>query len=112
MTHFNLSFNDRRSPKQNMELLKEIICIVKTMEYENIGCCIQYDAIIDEKKVEEEAKTICENLVGKFINYCGMAGKIKVVREENGIKEYGFFKKNARNKYYHISNVEILAMNM
>ena len=112
MTHFSLTFNDNRSPEQNMELLEEIISLVETMEYENIGCRIQYDAVIDENKVTEEAKTICESLVGKFIDYCGMTGKIKVVREENGIKEYGFFKKNARNKYYSISNTEILAMNM
>lgn len=112
MTCFNLSFNTNRIPEQNMNLLDEIISLVETMEYENIGCRIQYDALIDEKKVEEKAKIICENLVGKSIEYFGMIGKIKVVREENGIKEYGFFKKNARNKYYHISNTEILAMNI
>ena len=112
MTHFSLTFNDNRSPEQNMTLLEEIISLVKTMEYEKIGCRIQYDAVIDDERVETEAKTICERLVGKFIDYHGMIGKIKVVREENGIKEYGFFKKNARNKYYSISNVDILAMNI
>ena len=112
MTHFSLTFNDNRSPEQNMELLDEIISLVETMEYENIGCRIQYNAVIDNERVETEAKTICERLIGKFIDYHGMIGKIKVVREENGIKEYGFFKKNARNKYYSISNTEILAMNM
>ena len=112
MTHFKLNFNKERSPEQNMTLLDEIISLVETMEYENIGCRIQYDAVIDNAKVETEAKTICERLVGKFIDYHGMTGKIKVVRDENGIKEYGFFKKNARKKYYRISNVDILAMNM
>ena len=112
MTHFKLNFNKERSPEQNMTLLDEIISLVETMEYENIGCRIQYDAVIDNERVETEAKTICERLVDKFIDYHGMTGKIKVVREENGIKEYGFFKKNARNKYYSISNTEILAMNM
>ena len=112
MTYFKLNFNKERSPEQNMTLLDEIISLVETMEYENIGCRIQYDAVIDNERVETEAKTICERLVGKFIDYHGMTGKIKVVREENGIKEYGFFKKNARNKYYSISNVDILAMNM
>ena len=112
ITWFNLSFNTDRTPEQNMKLLEEIISFVETMEYENIGCRIQYDAVIDNERVETEAKTICERLVGKFIDYHGMTGKIKVVREENGIKEYGFFTKNARNKYYSISNTEILAMNM
>lgn len=112
MTHFKLNFNKERSPEQNLILLDEIISLVETMEYKNIGCRIQYDVVIDNERVETEAKTICERLVGKFIDYHGMIGKIKVVRDENGIKEYGFFKKNARNKYYSISNVDILAMNI
>lgn len=112
MTHFNLTFNNNRNPEQNMKLLEEIISFVDTMEYENIGCRIQYDAIIDTNMVEIEAKRICEKLLGKFIDYHGMTGKIKVVKEKNGTKEYGFFKKNARNKYYRISNADILAMNM
>lgn len=112
MTHFKLNFNEKRSPEQNMALLDEIISFIETMEYENIGCRIQYNAIMDNERIETEAKTICEKLVGKFIDYHGMTGKIKVVKEENGIKEYGFFKKNAKNKYYSISNSEILTMNM
>ena len=112
MDCFRLSFNDKRSVEQNMKLLEEIISIVKTLDYENIGCRIQYDAWIDKKKVEETAKDICENLLGEFINYNGMVGKIKVVGEYNGNKEYGFFKKNARNKYYRISYGDILSMNI
>lgn len=112
MDSFEFSFNTKRSPEQNMKLLEEIVDILKTLDYENIGCRIQYDAWIDTQKVEETAKVICENLVGKFINYNGMIGKIKVVSEDNGDKEYGFFKKNARNKYYRISYTEILAMNI
>jgi len=110
MTHFSLTFNDNRSPEQNMELLEKIIPLVETIKYENIGCRIQYDAVIDEEKIEEEAKTICESLVGKFIEYRDMTGKIKVVREENGIKKYGFFKKNSKINYYHISSRDLVAM--
>lgn len=109
MDYFSLSFNDRRTLEQNMYLLEEIISLVDAMEYENIGCRIQYDAAIDEKSVKEAAYNIIEKLVGKFISYRGMIGKIKVIKEENGIKEYGFFKKGARNRYYSISDTEILA---
>lgn len=112
MDYFKLNFNKKRNPEQNMKLLEEIIAFVETMEYENIGCRIQYDAVIDEKRVETEVKVICEQLAGKFITYCGFVGKIKSVGEYNGIKKYGFFKKGAKNKYYKISNTEILAMNM
>lgn len=112
MDSFTLSFNENRNLERNMKLLEEIISIVETFEYENIGCRIQYDAVIDEKKVKEAAENICENLLGKFIEYYGMIGKIKVVHEENGNKDYGFFKKNARNRYYPVSYAEILAMNI
>lgn len=112
MDYFSLSFNEKRNPEQNMKLLEEIIAILKILEYENIGCRIQYDAAIETKKVEEMGKNICEMLIGKFIKYHNMIGKIKVVYESNESKEYGFFKKNARNKYYPVSYMEILAMNI
>lgn len=112
MTHFSLTFNTNRTPEQNMKLLEKIISLVELMNYENVVCHIQYEAFIDKKKVEEKANAIYKNFVGKFIKYCGMTGKIKVIQEENGIKKYGFFKKNARNKYYPITNMEILTMGM
>ena len=112
MDYFNLSFNNNRSPEHNMKLLEKIIAIVESLEYENIGCRIQYDAAIEEKKVEDSGKSICEMLLGKFIDYHGMIGKIKVVSDKDGNTSYGFFKKNARNKYYPISYMEILAMNI
>ena len=112
MDCFKLSFNKNRTPEENIKLLEEIIPLVEGMDYENIGCRIQYNAVINNGKVEKEAKIICDSLIGKSIIYCGMIGKIKVVSERNGNKEYGFFKKYARSKYYHISYVDILAMNM
>ena len=112
MDCFKLSFNKNRTPEENIKLLEEIIPLVEGMDYENIGCRIQYNAVINNEKVEKEAKIICDSLIGKSIIYCGMIGKIKVVSERNGNKEYGFFKKYARSKYYHISYVDILAMNM
>jgi len=112
MDYFSLTFNDNRSPEQNMKLLEEIITIIESLEYENIGCRIQYDAFIEEKKIEEMAKNICEMLIGKFIEYHNMIGKIKVVEDKNGNIDYGFFKKGARNKYYPISYMDILVMNI
>lgn len=112
MDSFSLTFNSGRSPAQNMELLAEVITILENMEYKNIACRIQYDACVDENKVAAAASTICESLAGKFINYRGTTGKIKVVSENNGRKLYGFFRKNARKRYYPVSNVEILAMHI
>lgn len=112
MDCFSLTFNDKRNAERNMKLLEEIVDLLKSLDYENIGCRIQYDAAIDENKVAEKCNDICENLLGKFIEYNGMIGKIKVVRKENDIKEYGFFKYNAKKCGYAISNVDIVAMNI
>ena len=112
MDFFNLSFNGKRSAEQNMKLAKEIVSMVELLEYENICCRVQYIAIIDNEKVSTDAKAVCENLLGKFINYNYMTGKIKVVSEADGNKEYGFFKKNAKNRYYPISYTEILVMSI
>ena len=112
MDCFSLSFNTNRSVEKNIALLNEIIPLVESMEYENIGCRIQYNAVLDKEKIEREAKEICEKLTGKFITYCGIEGKIKVVDEVNNYKTYGFFRKGARSKYYKVSNAEILAMKL
>ena len=112
MDCFSLSFNDGRAPEENLKLLDEIIPLVEAMNYKNIGCRIQYDAVIDNERVEKEAKTICDSLLGKPIYYHCTTGKIKVVDECNGNKEYGFFRKNAKSKYSRISYADILAMKM
>lgn len=109
MTHFSLTFNDKRSPEQHMGLLAEILPMVEQMKYENIKCRVQYTAVIDQGKVEEEAKAICEMVLGSFVRYHGMIGKIKVIGENNGLKEYGFFKKRAKTRYYKVSYRDILA---
>lgn len=112
MDCFKLDFNTNRSVEKNMALLNEIIPLVESMEYENIGCRIQYNVVLDKEKIEREAKEICKKLTGKFITYCGIEGKIKVVDEVNNYKTYGFFRKGARSKYYKVSNTEILAMKL
>lgn len=110
MDCFVLTFNKRRNPEQNMQMLKKIISLIEVMEYSNIGCRIQYDAVINKKAVEEATHNIIDSVLGKFIDYRGMTGKIRLIGEENGVKKYGFFKKGAKSHYYHISNMEILAM--
>lgn len=108
MDSFDLKFNGKRTPEQNMQLLDEIIEMVKTLEYDNIACRVQYDVAIDEDKLAEDGIHICEEVVGKMIYYCGHEGKIKEVSEYKGIKEYGFFKKNAKNKYYPVDYKELV----
>lgn len=107
---FTLTFNSRRTVDQNMRMLEDIIPMTENLIYKNIACRVQYDAVIDEKKVAADADKVFENLNGKFIEHCGMVGKIKVVGRTMEGKRYGFFRKNARKKYYPISSAEVLAM--
>lgn len=107
---FTLTFNKRRSVEQNMRLLEDIISMVENLNHKNIACRVQYDAVIDEKKVAADVEKAVDNLIGKLIEYCGMTGKIKVVGETSEGKKYGFFRKNARKRYYPVSGIEILAM--
>lgn len=110
MTHFSLSFNESRDVGRNMKLLDEVTSLVKSMSYDNIGCRIQYQAVVNETMVEEEALELVGSLAGKFVDYYGMTGKIKFLDIEDGVQKYGFFKKNARANYYPVSDADIVAL--
>lgn len=112
MSHFSLSFNENRTPEQNMTLLDKIITILESTENEKVSCRIQYDAVIDEKTVAEAARKVFNDIARKFVSWCGYEGKIKVISDEDGITQYGFFKKGSKKKYYKISNVDLVAMSL
>ena len=109
MDYFQLSFNDNRRANENLHLLDEVLAIVKEMPFGNVYCRVQYKAVVDDKKVEEKAASICESLAGQFVNYLGLVGRIKPIWEREGVKLYGFFKKGARNKYYNICKADLVA---
>ena len=110
MDCFSLTFNERRTPAQNMALLAEIIAVLENMEYKNIACRIQYDIALHHEDISEAAYKVFDGLIGKPFEYMGMIGKIKLVSECNGVRKYGFFKKGAKKRYYHITDTEILTM--
>ena len=110
MSYFSLTFNDNRKAEQNMELLDKIVAILESTENEKVSCRIQYDAVIDEKAVAEAARKVFDGIAGKFVSWSGYEGKFKVVSDEGGIVQYGFFKKGSKKKYYKISNVDLVAM--
>lgn len=112
MDCFSLTFNERRTPAQNMDLLAEIIAILENMEYKNIACRIRYDIALHHEDISEAAYKVFDGLVGKPFEYMGMTGKIKLVSEYNGVRKYGFFKKGAKKQCYYIADTEILAMNI
>lgn len=109
-TCFSLSFNSSRNADDNMKLLNEIIPFVESLDYKNVGCRIQYCVQLNGADIDEEALRIVKNLEDQFVEFWGYTGKIKVIKEENGHMEYGFFKKGAKKKYSPISDAEIVAL--
>jgi len=106
--HIQLCFNDKRSQAENTKLLSELLEFMEKQELENICCRVQYDISIDSDKLHNAALEICKNLADRFVQYEGKIGKIKCVDEYNGNKNYGFFKKGAKNKYYTIQDTVLI----
>ena len=115
MDFMQITFNGKRPIEYRSEMLVEILSMLEKMEYKNIGCRIQHEAVLDHDKISEVANKIYnEALDGKFLKYNDREGKIKVVGTErtSGHRQYGFFRKGARKNYNPISNAEIVLMGL
>lgn len=108
MDFFRLDFNKKRIAEENLLLLEELIKFIKELEYKNICCRIQYTFIPNKEKIYIKYTELCESLQDKFIEFSGIVGKIKVVGEIEDNKEYGFFKKGSRKKYYLIAQENLI----
>lgn len=110
-THYDyvrLSFNDDRDIDQNLKLMEEIVSLIEKLDVDNIHCIIQYQVVLDKKKIDKKAIEICEKLLNKPVEYNSMQGKIRVISEHENVKKYGFYKKNAKTNFYKVSNREIV----
>ena len=101
--HMQISFNENRTAKQNMELLEKIIALFDINKSKNVECRVQYDVVNHDTEIAIEAKNVFEKIGNKFISYNGMIGKIKPVNNA-----YGFFKKGSKKRYYPIANACML----
>lgn len=108
--HIQMCFNEKKGYDDNGKLLNEILDILSNMDLKNVKCRVQYETIVDEKRLHDDALKVCEQYEGKLINYRGVEGKIKCVGSNNNQKEYGFFKKGARSKYYIISDSDLIML--
>lgn len=108
MDFFSLTFNKKRTPEQNNDLLAEIIGLMESIEGKRVCCRVQYCVVYDNDLIEKDAGEIFKKIKRKYINFNGMEGKIKVIGEGNGSIYYGFFKKRAKKKYYPVNASEIL----
>jgi hypothetical protein len=103
--YMQISFNEKRTAKQNQELLKKVLTLLTAVKANNIKCRIQYDVIYHENEIAKEAASVFEKMGNKFIAYDGMIGKIKKVDDA-----YGFFKKGSKKRYYPIGNACMLTL--
>lgn len=110
--HIQMCFNEKNGQEENNKLLSELLDILSSMELKNVGCRVQYETVVNDKKLHEDAIKICKQYEGKFIFYRGAEGKIKCVSDNNNQKEYGFFRKGAKNKYYRISDSDLVMLNI
>lgn len=106
--HVQITFNTKRTVDQNKKLLSEILEILEQLEVKNVYCRVQYTVREHKEKIQAKVTEICESLVDNVINYNGMKGKIKVVDECNGEKQYGFFKERVRKSYYQLSDTYLI----
>ncbi len=96
--HIQLSFNDALGVNKKDELLNELLDLLFDMESENIACRVQYETVPNYEKLRIDAAERYDVIKDKFVSCWGNIGKVKEV-EEDGKKQYGFFKKGAK-KYY------------
>ena len=101
---FNISMNNKNenATDENIKFLSEFVDDISDLNLPNIQCRIQYALRLSDN-ISEKAKAIVESLQGKWIEYNGMTGKLRLVGEQ-----VAFFKKRARNRYYAISNKEVV----
>lgn len=106
--HIQLCFNDRLDKDRNDKILNELLKLIAGMELKSVVCRVQYKTVTDDEKLYRDATKRYKDLEGKFVNLRGCVGKVKVVGENNGKKQYGFFKKGARKYYNPLSDTELI----
>lgn len=106
-SYFTLSFNDRMTQEQRVELCNRVLdFLVKNFsDNEHLRVDIQYSTAYAEQKLESDAQSVAVSLNGKRCLYCGMVGRI--VYTDAGAF---FMKKYAKNKGYKLTDIDILRL--
>ena len=106
-SYFTLTFNERMTADQRLDVCNRVLAFLvdRYEDYTHLSVAVQYKVMMDDKKIEEDAKAALPSLVGQKCTYGHMDGKI--VETERGIF---FVKKYARNKGYKLSDSDVLRL--
>lgn len=100
-----------RNNKQNMtvdermELTEKLRNFFEEYNETGIRAIIQYDDTENSEVVNNEAEKLFDRIKNKFVEIGYMTGKFKKL---DGVDGYAFFKKRAKNHYYHYSPIDML----
>lgn len=105
-SYFTLSFNSRHSPDRRQEILDRAMRVLELFaDDENLHIAVQYETIMDDAKIEHDAKLAIPRIAGRNCQYSSMEGRV----ETNG--EILFFRKKRSRKYvYRLTDTEILSI--
>lgn len=109
---FSLKFNDRRNHFRNLDLLKEILVFVESLDYKNISCRVQWWVEYYNEKIEKAASDVFLKILNAYVFFDREVGRIKIVGCDNGKPQYGFFKKGSKKYYIPVSDIELLTMSL
>lgn len=104
--YFTLSFNKKHSPERRQEILDRAMHVLELFaDDENLHVAVQYEAVMDDAKIEQDAKLAIPRIAGRNCEYSSMVGRV----ETNG--EALFFRKKRSRKYvYCLTDTEILSI--
>lgn len=103
---FTLSFNSRHSPEQRQKILDRAMHILELFaDDENLHVAVQYEAVMNEAKIKQDARMAIPRITGRNCVYGNMEGRV----ETDG--EALFFRKKRSRKYvYRLTDTEILSI--
>ena len=104
--YFTLSFNSRHNPERRQEILDRAMRVLELFaDDENLHVAVQYETVMDDAKIEHDAKLAIPRIAGQKCVYSSMVGRV----ETNG--EALFFRKKRSRKYiYRLTDTEILSI--
>lgn len=104
--YFTLSFNSRHNPEQRGKIFDRAMHILELFaDDENLHVAVQYEAIMDDAKIKQDARMAIPRITGRNCVYGNMEGRV----ETNG-KILFFRKKHSRKYVYRLTNTEILSI--